>query len=54
MQPVVVPIPMGGGGGGSSQASSGGNSLPPALSANPNNPIALDLAYRLSAGASFA
>ena len=54
MQPVVVPIPMGGGGGGQQVTSTGGSPLPPTLSANPSNPIALDLAYRLSAGASFA
>ncbi len=55
MSPVVVPMPVGGGGGGGGSTSSGQtNSSIPALSAYPNNSVALDLAYRLSMGASFS
>ena len=54
MSPVVVPMPMGGGGQ-TSVASAGSPTPPvPTLPANPNNTAALDLAFRLSMGASFA
>ena len=54
MSPVVVPVPMGGGGGGAPSGSGGTNHSIPTLSSNPSNAVALDLAYRLSVGASFS
>ena len=54
MSPVVIPVPTGGGS--QPQVASSGSPTPPvpSLPANPNNTAALDLAYRLSMGASFA
>ena len=54
MSPVVVPVPMGVGGGGGTSGSHEVSRSIPSLSANPSNSVALDLAYRLSVGASFS